>query len=147
MPLSYMKIIYTLLFLLCASSAFSQTTVIYDGNGNVIGGTHIKTRPGNKVTLTDSSTKNTFVLDEEHVFITAYSKIGTILWKTDPWKDNNLMVYRTNRPVIVNMAFDVNPGYPDESKKGERVIWIEYINTQFGFIDPKTGRFYFMGQD
>jgi hypothetical protein len=144
---NYMRIIYTFLFVLCFSSVFSQTTIIYDGNGNVISGTHIKTRPGNKVTLTDSATKNTFVLDAEHIFITAYDKVGGILWKTDPWKDAKVEVYRTNRPIIVNMTFDVNPGYPDKLEKGDRVIWIECINTQFGYIDLKTGKFYFMGQD
>jgi len=142
-----MRIIYSFLFMCCLSSAFAQTTIIYDAHGSVIGGTHLKTRPPEKVTLTDSSTNNSFVLDSTHVYITAYNKTGGILWKTDPWKDNKIEVYRTNRPIIVDMVFGAAPGYPDKSKKGEKVIWIEYINTQFGFIHLKTGEFYFMGQD
>lgn len=142
-----MRIVYTFLFLCCLSSAFAQTTIIYDGNGNVIGGTHIKTRPPQKVRLVDSSTNNAFVLDSTHVYITAYNKTGGVLWKTDPWKDNKIEVYRTNRPIIVDMMFGADPGYFDKSKKGEKVIWIRYINTQFGFIDLKTGKFYFEGQD
>lgn len=142
-----MRIIFTFLLMCCLSSAFAQTTIIYDGHGNILGGTHIKTRPPQKVTLTDSSSSNTFVLDSTHVYITAFNRTGGILWKTDPWKDNKIEVYRTNRPIIVDMVFGANPGYPDESTKGEKVIFIEYINTQFGFIDLKTGKFYFEGQD
>ena len=142
-----MRFIYTFLFMFCLSSAFSQTTIMYDGNGNVIGGTHIKTRPPEKVILHDSISNNTFVLDSTHVYITAYNRSGKVLWKTDPWKDNNIEVYRTRRPIIVNMKFGNNPGYSDKSKRGEKVIFIAYINTQFGFIELKTGKFFFEGQD
>jgi hypothetical protein len=145
-----MKIIYTILLICCFSSVFAQhnqTVIIYDGNGNVIGGNHIKSRPPDQIILSDSLTKVKFVLDTSHVYITAYISSGNILWKTDPWKDNHIEVYRTNRPVIVNMQFGINPGYPDIAKKGEKVIWIQYINTQAGFIDLKHGTFYFSGQD
>jgi hypothetical protein len=141
-----MKFILAIFLAWGFSTAFSQT-IIYDGNGNVIGGTHIRTRPPEKVILVDTSTNNRFVLDTAHITITAYSKTGAVLWKTDPWKDNKIDVYRTNRPIIVNIVFGKDPGYIDKSQKGERVIMIEYINTQFGYIDLKTGKFHFMGQD
>ena len=147
---TYMRIIYTILFICCFSSVFSQqtqTVIIYDGNGNVIGGSYIKSRPPYPIILSDTLTNVKFVLDTSHVYITAYNSSGNILWRTDPWKDDKIEVYRTNRPIIVNMHFDTNPGYPDKTKKGEKVIWIQYINTQSGFIDLKTGAFYFVGQD
>jgi hypothetical protein len=87
------------------------------------------------------------VLDTSHIYVTAYNNSGGILWKTDPWKDNHIDVYRTNRPIIVSFEMGDNPGYPDAAKKGEKVIQIEYINTQFGYIELKTGAFHFMGQD
>jgi hypothetical protein len=158
-----MKNICAILLIFCFSSVFSQqiqTVTIFDGHGNLIGGSHIKSLPPHQMVLTDSSTNFKFVLDSAHIYVTAYNSVGDILWKTDPWKDNNIKIYRTKRPIIVNMVFGVNPGYSDEdlqfdtntgysdsAKKGKKVIWIQYINTQAGFIDLKTGAFHFMWQE
>jgi hypothetical protein len=145
-----MKVIYPILLIFCFSTCFAQqnqTVIIYDGNGNIITGSHIKSRPPSQIVLNDITTHTRFVLDTSHIYITAYGASGKILWKTDPWKDNKIEIYRTNRPVIVNMQFDTNPGYPNKNNKGEKVIWIQYINTQFGYLDLRTGAFYFLGQD
>jgi len=76
------------------------------------------------------------------VFVTAVDKNGKILWKTDPVIDNKIEKYRTNRPTIVYFKF----GLDDSSKKNE-VIRISYSNTQFGYLDKRTGEFRFEGQD
>jgi hypothetical protein len=69
------------------------------------GGTHIQTVPGKTVTLTDSLTSTHFILDSAHIFIYAICSGGDTLWKTDPWKDNNLEAYRVKRPVIVQFRY------------------------------------------
>jgi hypothetical protein len=134
----------------CSLKGLSQThttTVIYDGRGNVIGGSHIRIPQGKPVTLTDTASGVIFSLDSAHIMVSAHDKKDSLLWKTDPWKDNKIEVYRTDRPVIVDFQL-LGP----ESKfwgvpKGKTVLWIVYINTQFGYLDLETGKFRFMGQD
>jgi hypothetical protein len=92
-------------------------------------------------TLIDDS-KFKFELDSTQVTITAFSTNGELLWKTDPWLDNNLPKYRVDRPYIVYFVLDKN-----ERTDNEEVIWITYNNTQFGTIDKRTGKFKFHGQD
>jgi hypothetical protein len=139
-------ILGTLCFLKSMSQS-STTTVIYDGQGNVIGGSFIKIPQGKPMSLTDSVSGNVYSLDSSHIMITALDKTGKILWKTDPWKDNKIEVYRTNRPVIVD--FNIQNTYRDFGAvpKGTKVLWIVYLNTQFGFLDLATGKFSWLGQD
>ena len=113
----------------------AQTTTTYTSRAN------LKNRIKN-YTLTDSISGTTFVLDSTNIYITAFDKNGKQLWKTDPWKDNDLGIYRVQRPVIVHYSLANN----DRTNK-EEVIWITYQNTQFGYIDKKNGRFTFLGQD
>jgi hypothetical protein len=87
------------------------------------------------VKLIDSISGNVFLLDTTHITISAFAKNGTIVWKTDPWKDSNLAIYRTARPVIVYFAL----GRTDEcswckTPIDARVLWIEYDNGQIGFL-------------
>jgi hypothetical protein len=74
--------------------------------------------------------------------VTALNPQGKQLWRTDAWKDNRLEAYRVKRPVISYFAF----GKDIRDKKTE-VIWLTYNNTQFGFLDKKTGAFRWLGQD
>ena len=37
--------------------------------------------------------------------------------------------------------------YTYEIGKEQKVIWITYNNTQYGFIDLEHGKYYFCGQD
>ena len=121
---------------------------IYDGHGNIIGGSHIKFKPGAPIKLTDSLTNNYYILDSVRVMITAYDKTGKEIWKTDPYKDNKLPEYRMKRPVIVDFKFVTESWcYEDKLKKGTKTIWIIYINTQFGYINLNDGKFIFCGQD
>ena len=136
-----MKILQLIAILLFVNYSTAQT-YIYDGHGNLIGGSHIQLKPHISYILEDSITGTRFILDSNHINIYALSKIGDTLWKTDPWKDNKLDTYRFTRPVIVYYKFANSV-----RTKNEEVIWIIYINTQFGIIDKKTGKFRFMGQD
>jgi len=121
---------------------------IYDGQGNVVGGTKIKKGHQTAVTLTDSITNNYFLLDSSHITITAFDKSNKRFWKTDPYEDNSIMEYRTKRPIIISYSFGLSPDYfSEEIKPGLKVIWITYNNTQFGFIDIRNGKYYFCGQD
>lgn len=124
------------------------TTVIYDGQGNVVGGSHIRIPYRMPVTLTDSSSGKIFTLDSSHIIVCGIDKNGNVLWKTDPWKDNNIEIYRTARPVIVDFTLAMtDERFSRMVPTGTTVLWIVYINTQFGFLDLKNGKFFFCGQD
>lgn len=107
-----------------------------------------------KYVLIDNNTKTKYILDSTRITISAIDSFGHLLWKTDPWKDNKLPAYRTNRPTIVTFyttersnkrhkkkdayyEYDDNPNY----------IAIGYSNSQFGYILKKDGSFKFMGED
>jgi len=117
-------------------------TYLYDGHGNLIGGTHNKSRPGSSLSIIDSITGNIFLLDSAHINIYAFNSKGDTLWSSDPWKDNKLEAYRVKRPVIVDFDFATN-----EWTDNKEVIWIVYNNTQFGIINKESGEFIWFGQD
>lgn len=138
-----------ILFLLFASNIYGQSTETYyfDANGNITGGTHIKTLPPDEEVLIEPITNTKFYLDSTHVYITAINAKGDTLWRTDPWKDSNTHVYRTDRPIIVNWYFThLDREYSNEHA-GELIIWLVYINTQFGVLSLLDGKYYFYGQD
>ena len=91
-------------------------------------------------TLIDKPTGVRFILDKKRITIKAIDRSGKVLWKTNPSFDNKLPEYRVKRPTIVYFVFGV-----DRTKK--EAIAISYSNTQFGFLDKKTGKFKFEGQD
>jgi hypothetical protein len=124
----------------------SKNTIwFYDGQGNVIGGSGKRVKVGS-VKLTDSLTNNYFIMDSTHIFISAYDQSGKLLWKTDPYKDSRIPEYRTNRPVIVH--YYLGKGQDDNNiGKGSNVIWITYNNTQFGYLNLRTGKYHWCGQD
>jgi hypothetical protein len=125
-------------------------TYVYDLKGNIISGSHIKTLPPEKLILTHPSAEFLYILDSTHIYVTAVNIKGDTLWRTDPWKDNDLMAYRTYRPYIVNFSLE---NLREELAKSHNlstrdpIIWINYNNTQFGFINCKDGKFFFLGQD
>ena len=142
-----MKILPTILLSLFFISGLSQktTTIVYDGQGNIISGSFIKTVPPKPVILKDSVLNYTFVLDSSHINVTAYDSSGNILWKTDPYKDKKIQEYRSKRPIIVDIFF-CNNQYRD-TNKSEKRICITYNNTQFGYIIFQTGEYVPEGQD
>jgi hypothetical protein len=95
-----------------------------------------------KDTLIDNSSGERFYLDTSLIYVSAFDKSGNLIWKTDPWKDNNLMEYRVKRPRIDYFKFEKNK-WTDSIE----VIGIGYNNSQFGYLDKLTGRFTFQGQD
>ncbi len=135
-----------LLSFLFPSAGHSQTWYRYDNNGNVVDGSTFKSKPGKPLELKDSVTGTRYILDGEHIAITAIDAKGKTLWKTDPWKDNNIEEYRTKRPVIVYFEFGKIPDYLSKKIKEKIGIAISYNNTQFGFVDF-SGKFHFEGQD
>jgi len=113
-----------------------------------ITGVSSKAKRGKSIKLIDSLTNNYYILDSTHVYIKAFNKSGKVLWKTDPYKDNSISEYRTKRPVIINYGFGVSPNYfSNKIREGLKVISIRYSNSQFGFIDLKSGKYYWCGQD
>jgi hypothetical protein len=95
-----------------------------------------------KDTLIDNSSRSRFYLDTALINVYAFDKSGSLLWRTDPWKDNNLMEYRVKRPKIRYFEFK-----RDKWTDSIEVIGIGYDNSQFGYLDKLTGRFTFQGQD
>jgi len=82
-----------------------------------------------------------FVIDKSRTRITAIDKNGKQIWKTNPATDNKLEKYRVDKPTIVYFEFG-----NDYTGKNQ-VIHIAYNNSQAGYLDKKTGHFYFQGQD
>jgi len=136
-----MRVILIFIVFLLSYGCFAQT-YLFDGKGNIIAGTHIRTKPGEELKLIDSINNNCFLLDSAHINIYALKQNHDTLWTTDPWKDNNIKVYRTKRPIIVQFDFAKN-----KWTDNKEVIWIVYNNTQFGIIDKRTGEFTWFGQD
>jgi hypothetical protein len=95
-----------------------------------------------KDTLIDNLTGSRFYLDTSQIYVYAFDLFGKLLWKTDPWKDNNLMEYRIKRPTI--RFFELES---DKWTDSVEVIGIGYNNSQFGYLDKLTGKFTFQGQD
>ena len=95
-----------------------------------------------KDTLIDNSSGSRFYLDTALISVYAFDKTGNNIWKTDPWKDNNLMEYRVKRPTIRYFEFK-----RDKWTGNIEVIGIGYDNSQFGYLDKLTGQFTFQGQD
>jgi hypothetical protein len=83
-----------------------------------------------------------FVLDTSHIYIEAIDENGNRLWKTDPWTDAKLPVYRfIKRPKILTFCL-----CNDSRTNNKDEIGITYQNSQFGYVDLKTGKFRFAGQ-
>jgi len=120
---------------------------INDFNGHYFWNSRANSKEGKTITLLDSISNNYYILDSTHTTITAFSKLKQIIWKTNPRKDNSLSEYRLKNPAITYYNIGVLNWNIGEHKKGERVISISYSNSQFGFLDLKTGNFTFAGQD
>jgi hypothetical protein len=94
-----------------------------------------------KDTLTDTINNIKFIVDKERIYITAIDKSGKQLWKTDPAVDSKLEEYRVKRPTIVYFKLVLD-------KSGKNIaIEIAYNNSQSGYLDEKSGKFTFIGQD
>jgi hypothetical protein len=145
-----MKTSLILIAMLFYQTAFCQstTTIVYDANGNIISGSFIKTVPPYPGLLTDSVSHYSFTLDSSHIYVTAYDSLHKQLWKTDPYPDNKITPYRTKRPVIVNIFIgDSKLQIDSPDVKNRKVLWIQYSNTQFGYLELLTGKYDWMGQD
>jgi hypothetical protein len=91
--------------------------------------------------LKDPKTGVRYVLDSAHIYIEATNEHGKTIWKTDPWKDNKLPAYRTNRPIVVSIGIG-----KENWTDGKTAILLSYNNTQTGYIDLFTGKFTFVLQ-
>jgi len=122
---------------------------VNDLNGHTSWDSRTKSKEGKQVIIVDSITNNYYVLDATHTIITAYNNSKHIIWKTNPRKKNHLSEYRHPNPVITYYQIGKFPDnmYGSINNKGEKVIFISYSNSQFGFLDMKTGKFTYEGQD
>lgn len=92
--------------------------------------------------LTDKKTGVRFILHDDKHVISAVDKNSDTLWTTNPRKDNNVWEYRVKDPVINSIS--LHKGKWSDNKE---VVWIVYVNSQFGYLDKQTGKFSFLGQD
>src|SRR5262249_36676968 len=93
-------------------------------------------------TLTDKKTAVKFILDSSRVFITVIDSKGNQLWKTNPWKENNMHSDRVDTPMIAWFYFKKSSW-----TKNKEEIWIRYNDNKFGIVYKKTGAFFWIGQD
>jgi hypothetical protein len=91
--------------------------------------------------LLDSNTGIHYLLDSAHIYVEAIDQHGNSIWRTDPWKDNKLLPYRTSRPIVASFA--IGTAYWTH---GKREILITYNNSQTGYLDLRTGKFKFVMQ-
>jgi hypothetical protein len=101
-----------------------------------------------KARLFEPFSNTQFYLDTACVYVTAMTSKGDTLWRIDPWKDNNLETYKTDRPKIKEFDFyktTLKIADKFNINKGELIIWIEYDNTQYGIITITNGKFYYLG--
>lgn len=91
--------------------------------------------------MIDSKSGTQFQLDTSRIYITAINSSNDTIWKTDPWKDNNLGEYRVKRPKIIYFILGI------DQISGKPAILISYDNSQSGGVDLETGAFIFHGQD
>jgi hypothetical protein len=92
-----------------------------------------------KDTLFDKNNGNKYVIDKTRTIITAYNKKGRIIWKTNPYEDSFLPVYRYKKTYIVSFKF--------VKRDKKEVIFIVYHNTVFGYLLKSNGKFYKNGND
>jgi hypothetical protein len=92
-------------------------------------------------TLVDNELKMKFVLDSARINISAFDFSGNLMWKTDAWLDNKLVVHKVDRPTIVYYSF------LDQGVENKDVITITYSSSQFGTVDRRTGEFKSLGKD
>jgi hypothetical protein len=93
-------------------------------------------------TLVDNELRMKFVLDSARINISAYDFSGNMIWRTDPWLDNRLVVHnRVKRPTIVYYSF------LSQGLDNKEVISISYSSKQFGNVDRRTGKFQNLGKD
>lgn len=140
------KILFFLILNCWTCEVIHAQTYVYDSQGNIVGGSHIIFSSKNEVKILDSATNNYYILDSSRIYITAYNKDGQKLWKTDPYKDSKIEEYRVTRPEIVNFNF-ITSHWCYGKEKSKKSIWINYNNTQAGYIDLNSGKFHFCGQD
>ncbi len=136
----------------------SQTNYHYDINGSLF------LESGQSFSMYDFATQRKYVLDSTHTIISAFDKLGKLIWSTNPHKDNGLKEYRTQKPFIRYMAFSTVSITPLHITKcgfrlsfqekysrfyvnSIRVIDISFNNSQFGVIDPESGKFCYYGQN
>lgn len=128
------KAIIIIIIFLNAGICFSQDSQY---TGKLISKQNVK-----KEILIDSLSGNRFLLDKDHINITAINNVGDTIWQTDPIKQIKMEPYRIDRPIIVTYEFQNN-----ERTEFKEVIWIVYNNSQFGTIEKETGNFTFYGQN
>lgn len=128
------KAIILIIILINAGICFSQDSQY---TGKLISKQNAK-----KELLIDSLSGNRFLLNKDHINITAINSVGDTIWQTDPIKQIKMEPYRIDRPIIVTYEFQNN-----ERTEFKEVIWIVYNNSQFGTIEKETGNFTFYGQD
>jgi hypothetical protein len=86
-------------------------------------------------TLTDANSGANYFIDTSRTFVYAFNKNGELLWKTDPWEDNNLKIFGDSHPEIAYFKFE--SGFCDTSKE----IEIGYCNKLGGCLNKLTGKF------
>jgi hypothetical protein len=89
-------------------------------------------------TLIDES-ENRYYLDTARMIICKYTKNEELLWKTDPWEENNLIVFGGPHPKIVKFRFGIK-------SQSEFVVFM--YNTHLGgALNKSDGKFTLLGKD
>lgn len=116
---------------------------INDFKGNTVWNSRSQSLEGKPIILTDTLTKNYYVLDSSHSKITAFNSSREFIWETNPYKEGKITDYRYKIPTVYNLHIGPNK----RQGNGETVLHVSYNNSQFGYIELNSGKFIFSGQD
>ena len=92
-----------------------------------------------------------FYVESDGRHLAAIDREGKILWHRDPFADAKLPIYPkyhlTNNTRIVYVGKVPEDEREYFARKQRKMIRINFISSQFGAVDIKTGQFEFLGQD
>lgn len=78
--------------------------------------------------------------------LSAIDSEGHVLWTSAPFSDAHLKPYRIAEPRIVQIYAPL-PWMLEGAKEKSAFVALAFESTQFGVVDLKSGKFFFLGQD
>jgi hypothetical protein len=99
-------------------------------------------KSGEEIILKDAKTGTRFILDTTRTHVIAINSKGVQMWNITPYEDTTSLSYLFTHPTIVTFCFAKN-----DFSKNKIVIWVEYSNTNTGYINKENGHYSFIGQD
>ena len=111
------------------------------------GGSGVQSKP---LSYEDRLTNTVIYVESDGRHVSAIDSSGKILWTRNPFVDSQLCPYRTDHPIIVQIApvtgedANIAKAY---KRAASHFVWIRFDSSQMGYLDVRTGDFLFGGHD